>query len=99
MAAERVLSLTDVEYRLLRSLSLGYSVKASAERVGRMVQSPFGYVKAHSHLQLARRRAECTTLYQLLAAFGAADRYEFLPPVPMGRPPGRRNKVKELKDE
>ena len=87
------LQLTEVERQLLASLTLGYNITQTAERVGRIVGAPLNVTKVHSHLRKARRRGDYATLYQLVAEFASKPKGEVLviaPPV-NGRPRGKRS--------
>jgi hypothetical protein len=82
------LHLTPAEHALLKSLMLGYTVKESAERVGRMLGVPMRIGIAHDHLRKARERGDYATLYQLVAATARATHILPPDPVPLGCPPG-----------
>lgn len=95
------LQLTEVERQLLASLTLGYNITQTAERVGRMLGTPLNVTKVHSHLRKARRRGDYATLYQLVAEFASRTKADSKPkgevliiaPPVNGRPRGKRSKT------
>lgn len=101
MVAVCTLSLTEIERQLLLSLTLGYNITQTAERVGRIVGAPLNVTKVHSHLRKARRRGDYATLYQLVAEFASRPKADSKPkgevliiaPPVNGRPRGKRSKT------